>query len=97
MSSHITEFATTLVKFMGGALDFTERNGTRRISVDRLAFRAQILDHPGAAEVRNPNPDQSIVTAMNQVEIPVTPSLEKIGRTVGDNRYYEWLQKKWLT
>jgi len=31
---------------------------------------------------------------MRWVEVSVTPSLEKIRRSVGDDRYYEWLQKQ---
>ena len=94
MSSNITEFATKLAMFIGGAIDFIERNGNRRDTIDRLAFWEQILDALGAAVVRNPKPDQSIETAMNWIEVSVTPSLEKIRRAVGDDRYYEWLQKQ---
>lgn len=80
--------------FIGGAIDFIERNGKRRDTIDRLAFWEQILDALGAAVVRNPKPDQSIETAMNWVEISVTPSLEKIRRAIGDDRYYEWIQNQ---
>ena len=31
---------------------------------------------------------------MEWVEASVTPSLEKIRRAIGDDRYYEWLQKQ---
>ena len=58
------------------------------------AIWEQILDARGAAEVRNPNPDQSIETAMSWVEVSATPSLEKIRRAIGDNRYYGWIQEQ---
>ncbi len=94
MSPDITGFATNLAMFIGGAIDFIECNGNRRDTRDRLAFWEQILDALGAAVVRNPKPDQSIETAMNWVEVSVTPSLEKIRRAIGDDHYYEWLQKQ---
>jgi len=31
---------------------------------------------------------------MQWIEVSVTPSLEKIRRAIGDDRYYEWLQKQ---
>ena len=83
--------------FIGGAIDFIEPNGKRMDPIDRLAFWEQILDALGAAEVRNPQPEQSIETAMRWVEVSVTPSLEKIRRAVGDDRYYEWLQKQMVS
>ena len=30
---------------------------------------------------------------MNWVQVSVTPSLEKNRQAIGDDRYYEWLQK----
>lgn len=69
MSSDLTDFATKLAMFIGGAIDFIERNGNRRDSIDRLAFWEQILDALGAAVVRNPKPDQSIETAMSWVPV----------------------------
>lgn len=94
MSPDITEFATNLAMYTGGAIDFIERNGNRRDSIDRLAFWEQILDALGVAEIRTPKPDQSIETAMNWVEVSIAPSLEKIRRAIGDDRYYEWIQKQ---
>ena len=94
MSSDVTEFASKLAMFIGGAIDFIEYNGKRSDPIDRLAFWEQILDALGAAEIRCPQPEQSIETAMEWVEVSVAPSLEKIRRAIGDDRYYEWLQKQ---
>ena len=94
MSKDVTEFATKLAMFIGGAIDFIESNGKRSDPIDRLAFWEQILDALGAAEIRCPKPDQSIETAMQWVEVSVAPALEKIRRAIGDDRYYEWLQKQ---
>lgn len=94
MSADVTEFASKLAMFIGGAIDFIERSGKRSDPIDRLAFWEQILDALGVAEIRCPKPEQSIETAMEWVEISVTPSLEKIRRAIGDDRYYKWLQKQ---
>jgi len=94
MSADVTEFASKLAMFIGGAIDFIEYNGKRCDPIDRLAFWEQILDALGAAEIRCPQPEQSIETAMEWVEVSVAPSLEKIRRAIGDDRYYEWLKKQ---
>ena len=92
MSFDITEFATNIAMFIGGAIDFVERGG--RPDLDRLAFWEQILDSLGSASLRSPKSEQSIETAMEWVEVSVTPSLEKIRRAIGDDRYYEWLMNR---
>lgn len=92
MSENVTEFASRLAMFIGGAIDFIERSGKRMDPMDRLAFWEQILDALGAAEVRSPRPEQGIESAMRWVEVSVSPSLEKIRRAIGDDRYYAWLQ-----
>jgi len=94
MSANITEFATNIALFIGGSIDFIERNGKRFDTRDRLAFWEQILHHLGAASIRNPQPEQSIESAMEWVERSVTPSLEKIKCAIGDDAYYEWLQEQ---
>jgi len=94
-SPSLKDFATNIAMFIGGAIDFIERGDNGKFNkLDRLAFWEQILHHLGAANVRNPKPEQSIETAMGWVEISVTPSLEKIRQAIGDDRYYEWLQKQ---
>ena len=94
MAEDVTEFATKLAMFIGGAIDFIEHNGKRSSPMDRLAFWEQILDALGAAEIRCPKPEQSIESTMEWVEVSVAPALEKIRRAIGDDRYYEWLQKQ---
>jgi len=44
--------------------------------------------------MRNPKPDQSIETAMEWIELSVTPSLEKIRLAVGDDIYYQCLSSQ---
>lgn len=94
MSEDITDFATKIALFIGGSIDFIERNGRRRDPRDRLAFWEQILHHLGAAKLRGVDPDKSIETSMGWIESSVSPSLEKIRRAIGDDQYYEWLQEQ---
>lgn len=94
MAQDLTDFATQIALFIGGSIDFIERNGRRRDPRDRLAFWEQILHHLGAAKLRSAQPNKSIDTSMGWIETSVSPSLEKIRRAIGDDHYYEWLQNQ---
>jgi hypothetical protein len=92
MALNLQDFATKIGLYIGGAIDFVERNGKRCDPIDRLAFWEQILHHIGAATLRNPTPDKSIEKTAKWVETSVAPSLEKMRRAFGDEFYYQWIR-----
>ncbi|MEE9369357.1 MAG: replication initiation factor domain-containing protein [Pontiella sp.] len=92
MSDDVTDMATKIALFIGGSIDFAERTKSGRFNKeDRLAFWEQLLHHLGSAEVRCPKVEGDIESAMDWVELSVTPSLEKIRQAIGDDIYYQWL------
>ena len=92
MAADLTDFATMISLFIGGAIDFIERGSSGKCNkLDRLAFWEQILHHLGAATIRCPEPDGSIETTMEWFERSVYPSMEKVKRAIGDDALYQRL------
>jgi hypothetical protein len=92
MALNLQDFATKIGLYIGGAIDFVERNGKRCDPLDRLAFWEQILHHIGSATLRNPTPDKSIEKTAKWIETSVAPSLEKMRLAFGDEFYYQWIR-----
>jgi hypothetical protein len=92
MATDLTDFASMIALFIGGAIDFVERGNSGKCNkLDRLAFWEQILHHLGAATVRCPEPDGSIDKTIVWFERSVYPSMEKVRKAVGDDALYQQL------
>jgi hypothetical protein len=62
------------------------RNDLRFDDYEKIIRPDEVANFPTKVAIRD--------SGMQWVEISVTPALEKIRQAIGDDRYYEWLQKR---
>jgi DNA relaxase NicK len=92
ISGSLEEFVTHIAAFIGGAMDFIERNGKNLDRAHRMAFWERILAILGSSSIRNPRPLKTIEKAKDWIERSVTPSLGMLRKAFGNDIYVLWIE-----